>query len=99
MADEIQKLPPLAEDKSIDPKSFADYVGRFDYQGAIMTVSVEDDAIFSQITDQPKHRIYPKAKDVFFWKVADAEVTFLRDQKGTGHRRAARAKRRHVQGG
>ncbi len=82
LADEIQKLPPLAEDKSIDPKLFAHYVGRFDYQGGIMTVSVEGDEIFSQITGQPQHRIYPLAKDAFFWKVADAEVKFLRDEKG-----------------
>jgi CubicO group peptidase (beta-lactamase class C family) len=82
LADEIQKLPPLAEDKSIDPKSFADYVERFDYQGGIMTVSVEGDEIFSQITGQPQHRIYPLAKDAFFWKVADAEVKFIRDAKG-----------------
>jgi CubicO group peptidase (beta-lactamase class C family) len=82
LADEIQKLPPLAEDKSIDSKSFADYIGRFDYQGGIMTVSVEGDEIFSQITGQPQHRIYPLAKDAFFWKVADAEVKFIRDAKG-----------------
>lgn len=82
LTDEIEKIPPATEDKSIDPKSFADYVGRFDYQGAIMTVSVEGDAIFSQITGQPQHRIYPKAKDAFFGKVAHAEVMFLRDQKG-----------------
>jgi len=82
LADEIKKLPPLVEDKSIDPKSFADYLGRFDYQGGIMTVSVEGDAILSQITGQPRHRIYPKAKDAFFWKVVEAEVTFLRDEKG-----------------
>jgi CubicO group peptidase (beta-lactamase class C family) len=82
LAAEIQKLPLPTEDKSIDPKSFADYVGRFDYQGAIITVSVDADAIFSQITGQPRHQIYPKAKDAFFWKVAEAEVTFLRDEKG-----------------
>ena len=82
LAQEINMLPPLTEDKSIDPKTFTDFVGRFDYQNAIMTVSVEEDAIFSQITGQPKVRIFPKAKDTFFWKVADAEVTFVRDDKG-----------------
>src|SRR6185436_6568195 len=38
LAEEIKKLPPLAEDKSIDPKTFADYVGRFDYKSDILTV-------------------------------------------------------------
>ena len=82
LADEIQKLPPLAEDSSVNPKSFTDFVGRFDYQGAIMTVSVEGDALFSQLTGQEKFRIFPKAKDEFFWKVTDAQVVFLRDEIG-----------------
>ncbi|MBC7854769.1 MAG: serine hydrolase, partial [Pirellulaceae bacterium] len=82
LADEIKKLPPLVEDKSIDPKTFADYAGRFDYKSGIMTVTVEDDALISQITGQPKNRIFPKAKDAFFWKDVDAEVSFLRNDKG-----------------
>jgi hypothetical protein len=79
LEDEIQKIPPPEEDKSIDPKSFTDYVGRYEYQGAIMTVTLEGDAIFAQLTDQPKNQIFPKAKDEFFWKSVDAEVRFLRD--------------------
>ena len=82
LGDEIAKLPPLIEDPSANPKSYTDYVGQFDYQGAIMTVSVEDDALYSQLTGQQKFRIFPKARDVFFWKVADAQVVFLRNDKG-----------------
>jgi len=82
LADEIKNLPPPAEDRSIDPKAFTAYVGRFDYKTAIMTVTVENDALFAQLTGQPKNRIFPKAKDEFFWKGVDAEVTFLRDEKG-----------------
>ncbi len=93
LADEIQKLPPVTEDPSANPKSFTDYAGRFDYHGAIMTVSVEGDALFSQLTGQQKFRIFPKTKDEFFWKVTDAQVVFLRDEKGRVN--AAR----HTQGG
>ena len=91
--DEIQKLPPLTEDSSVDPKGFTNFVGRFDYHGTIMTVSVEGDALFSQLSGQDKFRIFPKAKDEFFWKVTDAQVVFLRDEKGKVN--AAR----HTQGG
>ncbi len=31
LADEIAKLPPRQIDKSIDPKTYTDYVGRYDY--------------------------------------------------------------------
>ncbi|MCE9529051.1 MAG: serine hydrolase [Planctomycetales bacterium] len=82
LVDEIAKLPEVAEDKTIDPKTLPDFVGRYDYKDAVMTISVDGDVLYSQITGQPKHRIYPKAKDTFFWKVADAEVVFLRDDKG-----------------
>jgi hypothetical protein len=82
LADEIKKLPPPSEDRSIDAKTFTAYVGRFDYKTAIMTVTIENDGLFAQLTGQPKNRIYPKAKDEFFWKGLDAEVTFIRDEKG-----------------
>ncbi len=93
LADEIKKLPPATEDKTIDPKTFKAYVGRYDYQAAIMTVSVEGDSLMAQLTGQPKARIFPKAKDEFFWKVADADVAFVRDEKGEV------IAARHTQGG
>ena len=82
LADEIKKLPPLIENKSVDPKTFPAFTGRFDYQGAVMTVSVEGDRLFAQLTGQPKHEIFPKSADEFFWKVTDAQVVFVRNEKG-----------------
>ena len=82
LADEIKALPPPTEDTSVDPKSFRDYAGRYDYHGAVLTVSVEGDALFAQLTGQAKYRIFPKGRDEFFWKVADAQVVFLRDTNG-----------------
>jgi len=93
LADEIKALPPVTEDKTVDPKTFTAYVGRYDYQGGIMTMSVEGEALVTQFTDQRKFRIFPKAKDEFFWKVTDAEVVFLRDEKGQV------TAARHTQGG
>jgi CubicO group peptidase (beta-lactamase class C family) len=82
LADEIKKLPPLTEDKSVDPKTFAAFVGRYDYRGSILTVIVENDRLFAQLTGQPKFEIYPKSANEFFWKVVDAQVVFLRNEKG-----------------
>ncbi len=80
--DEIKKLPPLAEDKSTDPKAFPDFVGRYDYTNAILTVTVENDHLFAQLTGQPKYEIFPKSATEFFWKVTSAQVVFLRNEKG-----------------
>jgi len=82
LAEEIAKLPPKAEDKSVDPKTYAALVGRYDYQGAIMTVTVENDRIYAQLTGQEKLEIFPEAPDQFFWKIVEASVHFLRDEKG-----------------
>lgn len=79
---EIKALPALEEDKTVDPKTFAEFTGRYDYKDGIMTVTVEDEALMAHISGQPKNRIYPKGKETFFWKVADAEVKFVRDDKG-----------------
>jgi len=82
LADEISKVPPLVEDKTVDPKTYKDFVGRYDYKSGIATLSVEDGHLFAQLTGQPKSEIFPKAANEFFWKVVDAQVVFQRNGKG-----------------
>src|SRR5205814_9560874 len=72
LAEDIARLAPLVEDTSIDSKTYATYVGRYDYQGAVMTITVEKDRLFSRLSGQGKFEIFPKGKDEFFWKIADA---------------------------
>jgi CubicO group peptidase (beta-lactamase class C family) len=93
LAQEIASLPAPVEDKAADPKTFADYEGRYDYKSAVMTVTVEKDALYAHLTDQPKLRLWPKGKDTFFWKEVDAQVEFARNDQGKVE--AAR----HTQGG
>jgi CubicO group peptidase (beta-lactamase class C family) len=87
-----ERSEPVA-DASVSPSSYDDYVGSYDYGGAVLTVTREGDRLFAQLTGQPKFEIFPRAKDVFFWKVVEAEVTFVKDEKG----KVVRA--RHRQGG
>lgn len=82
LADEIAKLPKPVEDKSVDPSAFPAYVGRYDYVNAIMNVTLENDRLYAQLTGQEKYEVFPKAPDVFFWKIATAQVQFLRNDKG-----------------
>lgn len=90
---DIKQLPPKVADPSVGNKSYPDFAGRYDYQNAVMTVTVEDGRLYAQLTDQPRLEIFPSAPDEFFWKVTDAQVTFLRDEK----RKVIAA--RHAQGG
>ncbi|HWB05493.1 MAG TPA: serine hydrolase [Verrucomicrobiales bacterium] len=93
LAEDIKKLPPVKEDTTVDKKTYAGLAGRYDYKNAVMTVSVENDRVYAQLTGQPKNEIFPSGPDQFFWKVTDARVTFLRDAKGVV------TAARHTQGG
>ncbi len=83
LADVIAKLPARQVDKSIDPKVYGDYVGRYDYVALVMEVTTEGGKLFAQLTGQPKLELLPESKDHFYWKDVDAEVIFQRDEHGT----------------
>ena len=90
---EIKKLPPLKENPAVDRKSYPDFVGRYDYKNAVLTVTTDNSHLYSQLTGQEKYEIFPSAPDAFFWKIADAQVVFLRNDKGQV------IAARHTQGG
>jgi CubicO group peptidase (beta-lactamase class C family) len=80
-----ETLPDRAEpqaDATVSPTSYDAYLGSYDYGGAILSVTREGDRLFAQLTGQPRFEIFPKAEGVFFWKVVEAEVTFVRDASG-----------------
>lgn len=58
------------------------YVGRYDYGAAVMTVTRKDNRLFAQLTGQPVYEIYPKSDREFFWKVVDAQLEFIKNDKG-----------------
>ena len=82
LADKMQQRVTPKIDSSISPSSYDDYVGRYDYGAAVMTISRQDDHLMAQLAGQEAFEIFPKAKDVFFWKAVEAEVTFQRDETG-----------------
>jgi hypothetical protein len=79
---DIENLPALVEDPAVDRKTYPDYVGRYDYKSAVLTVSVEGERLQAQLSGQPKFEIFASGRDAFFWKVTDAKVVFQRDAKG-----------------
>ena len=82
LAEDIAKIPPTTTETTVDPERLAEFAGRYDYRGGILTVSVQDGHLFAQLTGQPKHEIFAKGRDTFTWKVVDAEVRFLRNGEG-----------------
>jgi CubicO group peptidase (beta-lactamase class C family) len=80
-------------DKKVAPKALDAIVGRYDYGMGILVVTREGDKVFAQLSGQPKFEIFPKSETEFFWKVVEAEVTFVKNEKG------AVTKAIHKQGG
>ncbi len=74
--------PPPAIDPKVDPKTYADYAGQYDYGAKVMTITLEENRLYAQLDGQPRFEIFPSAPDRFFWKVVDAQVHFSRNEKG-----------------
>lgn len=67
----------------LDQKILGDYVGQYEVEpNTAITVTQADGHLFIQVTGQPKFEIFPEAKDKFFLKVVDAQITFVRDTEG-----------------
>jgi len=69
-------------DPTIDPKVYADYVGRYDYKSGIQEITVDNGHIFARLTGQNKFEVFPSGPDAFFFKVAAAGMVFQRDKSG-----------------
>jgi hypothetical protein len=78
--------PRLAEVAAVlvDPSSYEALAGKYDFgQGrAILTVTRDGEHLFAQMTGQPRFEIFPKSPGEFFWKVVNAQITFVKDEHG-----------------
>jgi CubicO group peptidase (beta-lactamase class C family) len=70
-------------DPAIDPKTYPDYVGRYDYKIGIQEITTQNEHIYAQLTGQNKFEVFPSAPDKFFFKVTAASMAFQRDKTGT----------------
>lgn len=77
--------PPAKEHKEIavDPKIFDGYVGRYEIApNFILSVTRDGDHLYAQITAQPRAEIFAENDHDFFYKVVDAQITFVVDANG-----------------
>ena len=67
----------------VDPKIYDSYAG--DYELAtnfVLTISNEDGKLMGQASGQPKSQLFPTSETEFFIKIVDAQVTFVKDERG-----------------
>jgi CubicO group peptidase (beta-lactamase class C family) len=81
----IAKFEPPKEHKAIqlDPKVFDAYAGEYQLvPGFSLVFSREGDKFFIQPTGQSKTEILPESETDFFIGTADAQISFVKDEKG-----------------
>jgi hypothetical protein len=62
---------------------FGAYVGRYELgPDWVMTITREGDRLFAQPTGQAKREFLPESETAFFSEVPDAQITFVKDEKG-----------------
>jgi CubicO group peptidase (beta-lactamase class C family) len=80
---EKYELPRERVGIKIDPNILDAYVGQYELRpNVIFTMTREGDSLMTQITGQPKFELFPESETKFFLKVVDAQVTFVKDDKG-----------------
>ena len=84
-ANRMEKAPVEEEEKSmlLSAEELDEYVGKYQLGGQmIFNIRRNGPTLEVQLTGQPSIPVYAREKDVFFYKVVDAEIHFERDDQG-----------------
>ena len=62
---------------------YSGYVGEYELApGAMLAITREQNKLMAQLTGQGKYRLYPASETNFFYRIVDAQVTFVKDGSG-----------------
>jgi D-alanyl-D-alanine-carboxypeptidase/D-alanyl-D-alanine-endopeptidase len=76
-------LLELRREIVVFPDLFNSYVGRYELRPeSIITITREQDRLYARLTGQPRFRIYPESPIKYFYKVVNAQITFVTDREG-----------------
>ena len=83
LLDDGHKLDKLPELVTIDPRILSDYVGFYSLNPDMkLTIKNDNDQLFVMVSGQSFFPVYPTGRDEFAFKVADARISFVRNQQG-----------------
>ncbi len=75
--------PTVQVEVPVDPKILAQYVGQYELKpGIVFDVKLEDGQLKVMITGQPRFPVFAKSENKFFYKVVEAQLTFVKDDAG-----------------
>jgi hypothetical protein len=86
LAKRLEGEPPPAKvhkEVAVDPKIFDGYVGRYQLApNFIVAITRDGDHLYAQATGQPRFEIFAEGEREYFYKVVDAQITFVTDAAG-----------------
>ncbi|MEH2544958.1 D-alanyl-D-alanine-carboxypeptidase/D-alanyl-D-alanine-endopeptidase [Bradyrhizobium sp. AZCC 2262] len=75
--------PKLHREVPVDPAVLATYAGRYEISPTfILTVRPDGKRLYIQATAQPEFEVYAESEAEFFYRVVDAQVSFVRPPEG-----------------
>jgi Domain of unknown function (DUF3471) len=75
---------PAREEIQVEPQILGKYVGRYELApDLVLTVSQRGGGLFVQVGERGAVPIYAESEKVFFYKVVDAQITFVTDASGS----------------
>src|ERR1017187_1071351 len=80
---EAVELQTEHKEITVDPKVLARYVGTYELApGAKMLITLEGNQLSEKLGEQPTFPIFPESETMFFLKVVDAQIEFVKDASG-----------------
>jgi Domain of unknown function (DUF3471) len=81
--DIIREKPKERIVAKVDTRIYDSYTGEYSMGlGPKFTILREDDKLYFVASGQPRIRAYPESETLFFFKVVDAQVSFIKNEKG-----------------
>jgi CubicO group peptidase (beta-lactamase class C family) len=76
-------IPATKKEIAVDPAILKQYVGEYQLApGFTITISLDENGLKGQATGQPAFDLYAEKENLFFLKVVDARVEFVKDANG-----------------
>jgi CubicO group peptidase (beta-lactamase class C family) len=77
------EVPSAKKEITVDPSILKQYVGEYQLAPNFsITVYLENNALKAQATGQPAFDLFAEKENVFFLKVVEAKIEFIKDDKG-----------------
>ncbi|WP_010248813.1 serine hydrolase [Acetivibrio cellulolyticus] len=82
-AKRIGSAPEEKKEIQLDAKIYESYVGEYELmKGFAITVSTDGEHLYAQATGQEQYEIFAQSETEFFYKVVDAELSFVKNDEG-----------------